>query len=121
MSINHKLIALVCGGRYYSDQITLYQILNHLKSTQIICGGASGADALAESWARDHGIPCQIEHADWRAYGPGAGPIRNQRMLTRYHPSIVVAFPGGRGTADMVKRAKLTGITLLMANDMSET
>jgi hypothetical protein len=37
--------------------------------------------------------------------GPAAGPIRNQRMLD-WGPDLVVAFAGGKGTADMVRRAR---------------
>ena len=44
--------------------------------------------------------------ADWAKYGPVAGPIRNQDMLDLHRPKMVIAFPGGKGTADMVKRAK---------------
>lgn len=42
--------------------------------------------------------------------GKAAGPIRNQRMLDEGKPDLVVAFPGGRGTADMVRRAKAAGV-----------
>ena len=39
-------------------------------------------------------------------HGNAAGPIRNQRMLDHGKPDIVVAFPGGSGTADMVKLSR---------------
>jgi hypothetical protein len=42
--------------------------------------------------------------------GKAAGPIRNQRMIDEGKPDLVIAFPGGRGTADMVSRAKKAGI-----------
>jgi hypothetical protein len=47
--------------------------------------------------------------ADW-SIGRKAGPIRNQRMLDEHAPDLVVAFPGGRGTADMVRRARKSGV-----------
>jgi hypothetical protein len=31
-----------------------------------------------------------------------ARPLRNQRMLTEGKPNLFVAFPGGKGTANMV-------------------
>jgi hypothetical protein len=45
----------------------------------------------------------------WPSQGDGraAGPRRNQRMLEDFRPDLVVAFPGGRGTAYMVRRAGL--------------
>lgn len=39
-----------------------------------------------------------------------AGLARNQRMLEQCSPSAVIAFPGGRGTADMVRRAEAAGL-----------
>ena len=47
--------------------------------------------------------------ADWTKHGKAAGPIRNQKMLDEC-PDLVVAFPGGKGTADMVRRAMKAGI-----------
>ena len=46
-------------------------------------------------------------------HGKGAGPIRNQRMLDAGQPDLVVAFEGGRGTADMITRTKRAGIEIL--------
>lgn len=45
-----------------------------------------------------------------RLEGKAAGPIRNQRMLDDGKPDRVLAFPGGRGTANMVKLAKAAGV-----------
>jgi hypothetical protein len=53
-----------------------------------------------------HGVKCVSVYAAWHDYGKAAGPIRNKRMLTDFAPDIVVAFPGGKGTADMVRQAK---------------
>ncbi len=106
--------AMVCGGRDYTDKVTVWGWLQaiHLKRgiSIIIEGGATGADALAASWAVVEGVPVEQFPADWKAHGRAAGPIRNQRMLDEGKPDIVIAFPGGRGTADMVRRAKTAGI-----------
>jgi hypothetical protein len=45
---------------------------------------------------------------DWKTHGKAGGPIRNQMMLDDYKPQVVIAFPGGSGTADMVRRAHAT-------------
>lgn len=47
--------------------------------------------------------------ADGTPYNAAAGGIRNQYMLT-WHPNLVVAFPGGTGTADMCRRARAAGL-----------
>ena len=90
--------------------------------TLVISGGACGADTLGAEWAKAHGIPCEVYMADWEGLGRKAGPIRNQRMLDEGKPDIVVAFPVGRGTADMVRRARAADIdVLLIARDLHRT
>jgi 2-keto-3-deoxy-L-rhamnonate aldolase RhmA len=77
----------------------------------LIQGGAHGADALAREWAVDRQIQEIVtEYADWERHGKAAGPLRNQRMLDVWHPDVVVAFPGGRGTASMVRLAQRANV-----------
>lgn len=102
---------LVCGGRFFSDFRLLLARLDELHSaygiTCIIEGEAPGADQMARRWAEYRGVPFEAYRADWRRYGRReAGPIRNQRMLDEGKPEYGVAFPGGTGTADMVRRMK---------------
>jgi hypothetical protein len=108
---------LVCGGRYYNDDACVEKVLNDLHSktpfTVLIHGAARGADTLANVWAKLKGIeriPCP---ANWTAYGPAAGPIRNQYMIVTHKPDLVVAFPGDTGTADCVRKAKAAGIEVM--------
>jgi hypothetical protein len=113
-----KRRVLVCGGRDYADQAMLFGILDMLAEVhgiwRIIQGGADGADRLARMWC--HTRRCEMENypADWRKHGRAAGPIRNQQMLDEGHPDLVVAFPGGKGTADMVRRAKAASIEVML-------
>lgn len=110
---------LVCGGRDYDDATWLTQVLDEghakLKFTALIEGGAKGADAWAALWARGRGVPVVTFKADWGAHGRAAGPLRNEKMLNEGRPDLVVAFPGGRGTADMVARAKRAGVRVVEA------
>lgn len=72
----------------------------------IITGGAPGADCWAFEWAVVNWADSREFPADWKKHGRAAGPIRNSQMLVEGKPDLVVAFPGGVGTADMVKKAK---------------
>ena len=106
---------LVCGGRDYQRFNHVCNTLDELhgeagKIQTVIHGGAKGADDLADTWARQNHVERLIYEADWATHGNAAGPIRNQEMIDEGKPDIVVAFPGGRGTADMVRRAKAAGI-----------
>jgi hypothetical protein len=78
----------------------------------LVHGAASGADAMAGRWAGANGVSVTTFPADWNRYGRSAGPRRNQAMVDS-EPDLVVAFPGGRGTADMVRRAEAAGIRVL--------
>lgn len=105
---------LVCGGRDYADCEHLFGVLDLIHRKRpidvIIHGNARGADSLAGAWAGSRGVGCMVFPADWQTHGKAAGAIRNQEMLDRGEPDSVIAFPGGRGTADMVRRARKAGI-----------
>ena len=105
---------LCCGGREFIDRELLTATLNRLHQERrfslLIAGGARGADMMAEEWAKTAGLPCTVYQADWKGLGRKAGPIRNQRMLDEGLPDLVVAFSGGKGTVDMVCRAREAGI-----------
>lgn len=107
---------LVCGGRDFQDARGLFASLDGLvpRPTLIIQGGAFGADALASEWAYKRDVLERQFPADWKRHGRAAGPIRNQQMLEKGKPELVVAFPGGIGTADMVRRARAAGVRVLV-------
>lgn len=109
---------LVCGGRDFADREKLDRVLRLVDRTKgpiktLIHGAAPGADSLAAKWADDTGL---VEFgevlafpANWRD-GKRAGPIRNQQMLDEGKPDMVIAFPGGTGTANMIKLARAAGV-----------
>lgn len=108
---------LVCGGRDYPDQMRVWSTLSALHAERpiaaIIQGGAYGADAWAMTWGHSEAIPVYEYKAEWKQHGPKAGPLRNQRMLDEGKPDLVIAFPGGRGTADMIRRARAAGVPVV--------
>lgn len=112
---------LVSGGRKYSNINRLFEYLDELDEeiviSEIIQGGATGADSLAKRWADAKGIPTQTFMADWARYGNGAGNIRNQEMLDVAKPDLVVAFPGNEGTKDMVTRSRFEDVEVKIVDD----
>jgi hypothetical protein len=105
---------LVCGGRSFNDEARLFAVLdsydNERDFTVLIEGAARGADTLARKWAEAKKIPVLPFPADWKRHGRAAGPIRNERMLREGKPDLVIAFPGGKGTAHMVSLARHAGV-----------
>jgi len=111
---------LVCGGRDFTDRDALFAALDKIDAelprpgiTCIISGCARGADSLALQWSKKWDLVCRFFPADWKRHGSAAGPIRNQEMLERGKPDLVIAFPGGRGTADMVRRARAVNVRVI--------
>ena len=101
---------LVCGGRDFQDTQRVFACLDHVakvvgKPEMLIVGDARGADSSAKLWAKHRQIPGIMVRANWKRDGKSAGPKRNARML-QYGPNLVIHFPGGAGTADMVHRAQ---------------
>lgn len=104
---------IVCGGRTYDNRKHVFKTLDAIHAdcpiTAVIHGNAKGADNLADDWAMGKCETLTFPPL-WEVHGKSAGPKRNQQMLDEGRPDMVVAFPGSRGTADMVRRAKAAGI-----------
>lgn len=97
--------AIICGGRDFTNWMAALPELDKIHSktpiTLVIQGGATGADHIAKVWAEDRKIPMVEHKARWRELGKRAGSVRNTFMLEHERPDIVIAMPGGYGTAHM--------------------
>lgn len=124
---------LVCGATYFNDYEKLHTELVRILTEKgyncthfsnqftpidiiIISGMAKGADTLAVKFAEQYGLPCLKFPADWARYGKGAGPIRNQEMIDRGRPDLIIAFPmkSSRGTRDMINRGLMESIEVIV-------
>ncbi len=110
---------IVCGGRRYSNRKRVFDTLDAIHwatpITVLMHGNARGADGLADDWAAGKVKTVTFTPA-WEQHGRAAGPLRNQEMLDA-GPDLVVAFPGGHGTADMVRRAKAVNVRVMEVAD----
>lgn len=116
----------VIGSRNFNDYKLLTMVLKGFKVKTIVSGGASGADALAERFAKEYNIPIQIFKADWQdfsepcvvkvnnfgKYNALAGHKRNEKVVSDV--DVVIAFWDGKsaGTKDAIKKAESKGITV---------
>jgi hypothetical protein len=122
---------LICGGRLYGErkfpdgspriigEAELRQFADAMATfagkheadikegrVTIVNGGCkTGADKLARGLAMIWEAYCITIPARWSQYGKAAGPKRNEVMAAQKLDGVI-AFPGGRGTADMVSRAR---------------
>lgn len=122
---------LVTGGRVKTlkamglDPGTIHclvvKTLNQLsaggkRKLTVIHGGADGVDASANQWAdatHTDKLVFPIAKEDWDRVGGIAGNLRNTQMLQEGKPDVCVAFPGGGGTADMVKKTRAAGLRVV--------
>ena len=113
---------LICGGRDYDNRTYFFHFMDRVLETirgtgetpkrdmVIIHGAARGADSLADDYGRERGLRVIRYPADWNTHKKAAGPIRNRLMLTDGKPHVIVAFEGGRGTANMIQQGKKAGV-----------
>lgn len=101
----------VAEFRLLGDTLETFKIDHGI--TAIIHGGAAGVDRLARNWGLRQLLPVHEFKADWKTHGKGAGPIRNAKMIRDGRPDVVIAFPGGKGTADCVRQARSAGIQVI--------
>ncbi len=82
--------------------------------SQVIQGGARGADTYAKGIAQELGFLVITYDANWDHQHRAAGPIRNSAMLSDGKPEQVLAFhddiEGSKGTLDMVTKAIKAGV-----------
>lgn len=113
------LRCIVTGGRDYADRYHVYTVLDRVVREDgfltVVEGGASGADLIAYEWGVARGYDVLTFVANWKKHGKAAGPIRNAEMIEacKDMATVVVAFPGGRGTADMVRQSTRAGLTVI--------
>jgi hypothetical protein len=98
----------VIGSRTFTDYPRLCQVLDSAKTpiTQIVSGGAHGADQLAERWAKERGIPVLVFKPDYGTHRKRAPLVRNTLIIEE--ADAVVAFWDGcsPGTAHALSQAK---------------
>ena len=83
--------------------------MDSIEPSVVIHGGARGADQLAGAWAKERQVSYKTYPAQWDRYGKSAGFRRNEQMLNEGNPDLIIAFPGGNGTAHMMRIARQRG------------
>lgn len=109
---------LVTGGRGYTAAGVVWAVLDIFDSQEridiIVEGGARGVDQFAREWAITKGREVRTCKPDKTKDGAGneAPKRRNSRMLARERQGLSygLAFPGGTGTQDMVKKLLEAGV-----------
>jgi hypothetical protein len=103
---------LICGSRSIKDPEVVpraVQASGFQPITEIVTGGASGVDTLADGWAHAVELDRTIMFANWKARGKAAGYHRNERMV-RYADVVIAIWDGkSTGTAHTMQIARIQG------------
>ena len=108
----------IVGSRGFNDYELLSERLkNHAGNiSEIISGGAKGADSLAEMFADEYGVKKTIFKAEWDKFGRSAGIIRNKDIVKNC--DVLIAFWDGKskGTKNSIDLAisQNKKVTILM-------
>lgn len=138
---------LVTGGRDWDDRDHVHRVLAGLVTAPVPVlvhgdqgryrdGRLVGLDRVAARVAEELGWRTEPHPAWWdgpcspscppghrrrRGFGtycPTAGPRRN-RAMAELGADLCIVWPGGRGTADMVRRARAAGIPVRPAVELA--
>jgi predicted Rossmann fold nucleotide-binding protein DprA/Smf involved in DNA uptake len=96
----------VIGSRSFNDYELLMKIIDQFIVTEIISGGAIGADTLGEQYAMEKGIPAQIYKPDYSKFGRRAPLMRNFTIIDQSQQVIAFWDGSSRGTLQALNYAK---------------
>lgn len=109
---------IIAGGRDYylnaKDCQWLDQLHAQHRFIEVVSGGCRGADKDGEQWAKVQGIPVTSKKPDYQKYPGYLAPLMRNQEMAEYADALAV-FPGGNGTADMIRRAKAKGMPIYPA------
>lgn len=115
---------IIAGDRHWDDLDLEYRLRLLLSkmppNVEIVHGACQGVDLVADRVARAMGFQVTAFPADWKRYGPPAGPIRNREMLDyicQRTPGVYLfhrQIESSRGTRDMMNQAKVRQVPFLV-------
>ncbi|ANQ52903.1 DUF2493 domain-containing protein (plasmid) [Flammeovirga sp. MY04] len=124
---NFKNRLIIAGSREMNLCQSSYQILSSFVesyleennmipwNTEIVLGGAKGADEIGEDFALNNGFQIKKFLPDWNL-GKKAGPLRNKQMA-EYSTHLICFWDGNsRGSRSMIHIAQRIGLAVRVVN-----
>ena len=108
---------IIAGSRSFTDYALLkayadFKLSAVQDAIEVVSGGARGADALGERYAKEKGYWLTVFPADWQKYGKSAGYKRNSEMAD-YADALIAFWDGSsRGTKHMIDLAESKGLMI---------
>lgn len=97
---------IIAGSREFDDFEAMLGFMSVLPTewdiTEVVSGGARGADRLGESFAHLYNKSVKVFPADWDKHGKSAGILRNREMAD-YADGLIAFWDGvSPGTKHMI-------------------
>ncbi len=111
---------VIAGSRTFNSLSQLCEAVaaSGFVISEVVSGGARGADRLGETWATLNKIPCARFLPDWTTHGKAAGIIRNKEMAA-YAEALIALWDGqSRGTKNMIEEARKRGLKVYVHKDV---
>jgi len=114
---------IIAGSRSITDpdEIEKATQFSGFDITEVVSGACPrGVDRIGEEWAKRHGIPIRRFPAQWNAFGPLAGPMRNG-VMADYADALIAVWDGDSpGTRNMIARAGEKGVPTIIWRVLKE-
>lgn len=117
---------IIAGGRDHVFTKRDFELLDQYRGilpiTEVVSGCATGADRMGEIWAQSRKLPVtkfDPNSMDLSMNFAIRAKLRNQQMAD--YADALVAFPGGSGTADMIRRATEQKLVVIIVKDVEES
>ena len=109
---------LICGGRHFDNAARIEAELSalHVASfiSVIIHGGLPGIGGAAEAWARRNKVHVIRYPANF-SLGKSGDATRDEFMLADSRAEMLLVFPGGRRTAELLREARRKLVPVMLA------
>lgn len=115
------VIVAVIGSRKYTQEhhyTQLARALDQLALTMpiagLVSGGAVGIDQLAERYAQERGLSCQVILPDYARYGR-RGPLERNKIIVAQAQLVLALHDNlSKGTAHALTQARLLGVPTIV-------
>lgn len=108
----------IIGSRDFNNYEFLKKELDNLIvfGDSIISGGATGADTLAQRYAKEKGLSITIYYPNYAVEGRGAAFKRNTKIASSCDTLIAFWVNGSRGTKHAIDTARGYGKKVIIFN-----
>ena len=112
----------IIGSRTFSNYDLLAHVLDKHYISQIVSGGAIGADSLGKKYAEEKNIPLVEFFPMYHKYGKKAPFVRNKLIVQS--SDIIIAFwdlysPGTKHSLDYAKKLKKKSFVVDFAGNIT--